>query len=170
MSSINQSLSLFIPRVNSNVNTEFMVYIFENLCELGKISRIDRVKKHRRSYFSAYIHFEYWNVTTTVENFQNRVTSPEKEARIVYSDPFYWVVFENTSQRMSVEKCNFTELIEVEREKVGDLEMQLWMMHQSLIKERELTRELRKENGLLREELNKKFKLITRDDYLDTMI
>jgi len=71
---------------------------------------------------------------------------------------------------MSVEKCNFTELIEVEREKVGDLEMQLWMMHQSLIKERELTRELRKENELLREELNKKFKLITRDDYLDTMI
>jgi hypothetical protein len=101
MSSVNQSLSLFIPRVFPNITQERIADIFYVL-GLGDVKRVDRVLKQDgdgNEYYSVYVHFEYWYETNAVANFQERVTNPGKEARIVYDDPWYWIVLENKGQK-----------------------------------------------------------------------
>jgi hypothetical protein len=97
MSSIDQSLSLFIPRVFPNITQERIMSICYVL-GLGDVKRVDRVLKQDgdgNEYYSVYIHFERWYETNAVANFQERVTNPDKEARIVYDDPWYWIVLAN---------------------------------------------------------------------------
>jgi hypothetical protein len=101
MSSVNQSLSLFIPRVFANITQERIADIF-HILGLGSVRRVDRVLKQDAEgaeYYSAYIHFEEWYDSATVANFQERVTNPGKEARIVYDDPWYWIVLENKGKK-----------------------------------------------------------------------
>ena len=99
MSAINQKLSLFVPYVFSNITKERIHNIFNNYL-LGHVSRVDfvgKTDKNGKFYNAAYIHFDYWFDNLAVQNFQERVLSPDKEARIVYDDPWYWVVLENTT-------------------------------------------------------------------------
>ena len=102
MTSMNQTiLSLFIPRVFENISDERIIKTFESL-GYGKIRQIDRVLKHGshgNPYYSVYVHFKYWNNTETVGTFQERVLNPELKARVVYQDPWYWVVLENKGKR-----------------------------------------------------------------------
>lgn len=101
MSSVNQSLSLFIPRVFANITQERIADIF-HILGLGSVKRVDRVLKQDAQgaeYYSVYLHFEEWYESATVANFQERVTNPEKEARIVYDDPWWWIVLENKGQK-----------------------------------------------------------------------
>jgi hypothetical protein len=105
MSSISQSLSLFIPRVFANITEERIANVFESL-GFGQVRRVDRVTKLGRdgkAFYSVYIHFDYWNETVTVANFQERVRNPRKEARVVYDEPWYWIVLENTAAKQVVE-------------------------------------------------------------------
>ena len=69
---------------------------FENL-RIGNVKRVDFV--HKRSsngdFNAAYIHFNYWCDNVAACNFQERVLNPNTEARIVYDEPWYWIVLEN---------------------------------------------------------------------------
>lgn len=97
----NQLLSLYIPRVFSNFSKEYIAGVFEKL-RLGKVSNIDFVTKFGndgQAYNSTYVHFEFWYNTVAVRNFQDRVLDPNQEARIVYDDPWYWIVLENTAKK-----------------------------------------------------------------------
>lgn len=99
MSSIN-NISLYIPRVFANIIKEDVVNVFEKLL-IGKVSNIDFVIKicDQIQYNAIYIHFEYWYDNTAARNFQERVLNPDKEARIVYDDPWFWVVLENKATK-----------------------------------------------------------------------
>jgi len=102
-SSINQSLSLYIPRVFANITTERIVRVFEDL-NFGHISRVDLVNKENESgqaYNSAYIHFNEWFDTATNRSFQERVLDASRESRIVYDDPWYWIVLENKAKKQN---------------------------------------------------------------------
>jgi len=69
---------------------------------LGEVHHVDfipKTDKNGRSYNAAYIHFAYWYDNSTAENFQERVTNPEKEARLVYDEPWFWIVLENTGAK-----------------------------------------------------------------------
>lgn len=98
MSYVNQSLSLFIPHIFANISQQQVADSIYN-SGLGVVKKIDRVLKrdsrNSNEYYSAYIHFDCWFDTATVARFQKRVINPEKEARIVYNDPWYWIVLEN---------------------------------------------------------------------------
>ena len=99
--SVDQLLSLFIPRVFPNITQERVADIFYRL-GLGDVRRVDRVSKsdaNGNEYYSIYVHFNHWNETLAVANFQERVLNPDKEARIVYGDPWYWIVLENKGQK-----------------------------------------------------------------------
>ena len=102
MESVNNSsqpLSIYIPRVFKNVTENFISSIFEDL-KYGKVNHVDivdKMDKNGKIYHSAYIHFDYWYDNIACKNFQERVQNPEKEARIVYKDPWFWVCLENTS-------------------------------------------------------------------------
>jgi len=94
---MNANMSLYIPRVFANISKEKIAGVFECL-RLGKVSRIDFVSKLDREnvqYNAVYVHFEHWYSTDAARNFQERLMNPEKETRVVYDDPWYWIVLEN---------------------------------------------------------------------------
>ena len=99
MSSVNQNLSLFIPHMFPNITEDRIANIF-NTYSIGLVSRVDfvgKTDKNGKLYNAAYIHFDAWFNNSAVANFQERVLNPDKEARIVYDDPWYWIVLENTA-------------------------------------------------------------------------
>jgi hypothetical protein len=110
-------MSLYIPHVFSNISVEKIIKTFESL-GLGRVKKVDLVLKmgNTGEYNAAYIHFEYWYNTDAARNFQDRVKNPDKEARLVYDDPWYWIVLENKSrkiasgsrkERLNIPTCGF---------------------------------------------------------------
>jgi len=104
MSSINQNLSLFIPYVFINITQQRIASIVEN-ANLGIIDHVDFIRKtdkNNKPYHAVYIHFARWFNNSIAENFQERVMNPDKEARIVYDDPWHWIVLQNTGAKAEV--------------------------------------------------------------------
>lgn len=90
---IDTNLSMYIPYVTSDKN--FIQNIIED-SGFGKVKRVDCVSRGAFEPTSmAFIHMEYWENSQLVENFQERIKNSEKEARIVYDDPNYWIVLPN---------------------------------------------------------------------------
>jgi len=101
MSSFNSHLTLYIPRVFENISKNRIASTFEDL-NFGVVSRIDLISKQSengRNYNSAYVHFEHWYDNPTTRSFQERILDPAREARVVYDDPWYWIVLENKGKR-----------------------------------------------------------------------
>jgi len=96
MFSIDQSLSLFIPRVSLNIKKNYIKQKFESL-RLGIVDHIDFVQKNKKGflYKAAYIYFSQWFLSITVEHFQEKVFNPLKQARLIYDDPNFWIVLPN---------------------------------------------------------------------------
>ena len=119
MSSIQQNISIYIPRVFSNISKERMESIFE-LLSIGKVKNIDFIAKFTskgEKYNSAYVHFDYWYDNISNQNLQNRLLNhSDKETRIVYDDPWYWIVLENKAQKKDYsvpnQRINVTGLME----------------------------------------------------------
>lgn len=99
MSPVN-NISLYIPRVFANISKDRVKNVFEDL-KIGKVSSIDFISKMcgQVQYNAAYIHFEYWCDNNVSRNFQERVLDANREARIVYDDPWFWIVLENKSKK-----------------------------------------------------------------------
>lgn len=113
MSSIMQNLSLFIPYVFANITQERIARVFENN-HLGIVDHVDFVRKtdkNGKSYHAVYVHFSRWFNSSVVENFQERVLSPDKEARVVYDDPWFWIVLQNTGAKVEGPKAEETEFV-----------------------------------------------------------
>jgi hypothetical protein len=92
-------MSIYIPRVNKNISKNLIVDIFEDL-KYGKVKKVDLIEKMDKKgiiYYSAFIHLDYWYDNIASQNFQERIRNPNKEARIVYKEPMYWLCLENKS-------------------------------------------------------------------------
>jgi hypothetical protein len=96
-SNFDSKMSLFIPRVFLNIDHNRIKYIFENMLKFGKVCRIDMKLHESRTYNSVFIYFEFWNETKSTRNFQKNVKNPNKDALIVYDDPWNWIVLENVN-------------------------------------------------------------------------
>lgn len=111
MSSINQQLSLFVPYMFANITEARVSKVFSSL-HLGEVHHVDfvpKTDKNGKNYNAAYIHFAFWHESDTVAHFQERVTNPDKEARIVYDEPWYWIALENTA--VKTPKAQETEFV-----------------------------------------------------------
>ena len=96
-----KTLSIYIPHVFSNITEERIKEIFETLC-LGKIHYVDFIRKQGKygnSFNSVYIHFYHWYDTVASRNLQEKIVNPCKEARLVYDDPWFWIVLKNTNEK-----------------------------------------------------------------------
>ena len=96
-----RNISLYIPRVFINFFKCDIAMIFESL-SIGKVKNIDlvlKMGKDGKEYNSAYIHFEYWYDNVAAINFQDRVLDPNQEARLIYDEPWYWIVLENKAKK-----------------------------------------------------------------------
>ena len=139
MSSIMQNLSLFIPYVFANITQERIARVFENN-HLGIVDHVDfihKTDKNGKAYNAVYVHFSRWFNNSVAENFQERVLSSDKEARVVYDDPWYWIVLQNTGAKV-VEgpKTEETELVSSDyaailEKKLADTERRLAELEES---------------------------------------
>ena len=104
MSAQISNISLYIPHVFPNYTKEDVTEVFENQ-KIGKVSHVDFVSKMGQDgkvYNAAYIHFDFWCDTIANRNFQARICDPAKEARIVYDEPWHWIVLENKARKYAV--------------------------------------------------------------------
>jgi len=95
------NISLFIPHVYSNITSESIIKAFHE-SDIGEVKRVDLVAKMNdkgERYNTAYIHFNNWYQNTTALNFYERVVDPNKQARLVYDDPWFWIVLENATKK-----------------------------------------------------------------------
>jgi len=101
MSTENQNVSLYIPHIFPNFSKEYVAKVFEGL-NIGKVKNIDfvlKIGKDCKEYNAAYIHFDFWHDTIAANNFKARVVDEKQEARIVYDEPWHWVVLENKARK-----------------------------------------------------------------------
>ena len=96
MSSVNQDMSLFIPRVFLNITGDRIKMAIQEF-GLGQVERVDLVNKG--TYNAAYVHFKVWANTSFVAGFQERAADPEQKCILEYDNPWYWIVLENTSAK-----------------------------------------------------------------------
>jgi len=102
MSSI-KNISLYIPHIFANISKTDVANVFDEQ-DIGKVSNIDFILKTTQDgkpYNAAYIHFECWYNNKSAINFQERILNPEKEARLMYEDPWYWIVLENKGRKVA---------------------------------------------------------------------
>jgi hypothetical protein len=95
-----QNISLYVPHVFANYSKAAVAKIFSEY--VGHVKEVDFVSKKShdgRPYNAAYIHFHAWHNNHATVNLQARVLDPTQEARIVYDDPWYWIVLENKGQK-----------------------------------------------------------------------
>ncbi len=113
MSSSIANISLYIPHVFANISKKMVADTFENL-RIGNVKRVDFVcKRGSNGDFNAvYIHFNHWCDNVAACNFKDRVLNPNTEARIVYDEPWYWIVLEN--KRAKVKSSDRKQRINLE--------------------------------------------------------
>ena len=94
------NMSLFIPRVFLNIDEERIRNTFEKLM-IGEVSRIDfvlKMDKYGSQYNAVYVHFSHWYNNSAALNLQTRIREGN-EAKVVYDDPWYWIVLENKGKK-----------------------------------------------------------------------
>lgn len=107
----NNNLSLFIPRVFKNITAERIKCVFESL-EIGLVKRVDMVSRKNRKgepYNIAFIHFEKWYDNILSKKFKKKVLDPNREATVMYENPWYWVILPNNESNLesnSISKRN----------------------------------------------------------------
>ena len=96
-----KNISLFIPHVYANFTSKAVFDIIQDM-GIGEVKNVDFVSKtgsDGKPYNAVYIHFYQWYDNIVARNFQERVLNPSKEARIMYDDPWYWLVLENKGKK-----------------------------------------------------------------------
>jgi len=125
---MNQSttLSLYIPHVFGNITKEYMkkTIEFQGLGKVNKIDFVEKISKNGKIYNTAFVHFEYWYDNIVANHFKSRVKDTNKEARIVYKDPWFWVCFENKGKKHipgerkeTINLNDFSNVFTIEEEK-----------------------------------------------------
>ena len=105
MSNQNESvapLSVYIPRVFNNISAQRIAEVFQNL-GLGRVHHVDFVPRvDDNEAKMAFVHFEYWNTNNVAcQHLIERIQDPEREARVVYEDPYYWLLLPNHNDSTS---------------------------------------------------------------------
>jgi len=96
-----QNISLFIPHVYASISSTVILDTFENL-HIGVVKNVDLIPKQGsdgKPYNAAYIHFYEWCDNISARNFQAKVLDPNQEARLVYDEPWHWIVLENKTRK-----------------------------------------------------------------------
>ena len=96
----NNKLSLFIPRVVPEWASREMIADKFKMLDIGTISRVDFLEKSSANgvkYYQAFLHFEMWEDNAATRNIQARIYNSEQCARLIYDDPWYWILLKNNN-------------------------------------------------------------------------
>jgi len=95
--------SIYIPRVYANIHTDFIAETFESL-NIGVVDRVEAIPRPGdKTTYMAFVYFSSWNVENKAAvHLAERINSPSldtPQARIVYDDPWYWILLPNKSKK-----------------------------------------------------------------------
>lgn len=100
--------SVYIPRIFTNIPNSKIISTFKNL-DLGKVKNMDiiyRTGTDGTTYKMAFIHFSTWYSNSAAINLRKRIEDPTIEAKLVYDDPWYWLVLPNRSSTSRQHRTN----------------------------------------------------------------
>jgi hypothetical protein len=126
---IETHFSVYIPRIFNNIPNKKIADVFEKL-GLGEVSTMDIIYKtgsDGSKYKMAFIHFANWYNTSVALNFKNKIENRDIEAKLVYDDPWYWIVLPNTSGH----KDNINTNIDISK-KLQELENEVSCIYEEL--------------------------------------
>ena len=142
--SFNTKMSLYIPRIANNCFmkqagvtfnnlTDFVRHMFHSL-DIGFVNRVDVVpimtKSGNPSNFSkAFVHFDTWYATPSSQSIQEKISDVSNGgiAKLVYDDPHYWILKQNTSNAQN----NRSEINEL-KSQLADMTSRLATYHTML--------------------------------------
>jgi hypothetical protein len=116
-----QNLSVFITRIHrDDANEDYIKQVFYDQ-EIAHVRRIDFIKRRDKSadghvYYQAKVYFHYWFKNQVAYNLQQRILTPGNYGgRVVYADPWYWIVLKNCNPMTEMELCVNERLEEMEK-------------------------------------------------------
>lgn len=92
----NQQLSLYIPLLMLDANQELIKKTFRKQ-DIGLVESVHFGEKWKngKMYCCAWVYFTKWYNNPASIHFQERILDKDKEARIIYNDPSYWICVKN---------------------------------------------------------------------------
>ena len=95
-----------IPRVFLQWTGEQAIIDIFHQQHIGRIYKVSIIrtpgtKKRGYPIYQAFLYFSAWYENEIAYHFQQRIFGHRGQARVVYDDPWFWVVFENTKRRLS---------------------------------------------------------------------
>ena len=94
------NMSVFIPHIHITIPKEQVIETFENN-KIGKVKSVDLVIKKNSGankethYHIAFVHFDFWFENEDTRKLQEKILDPLQEARLMYENPWYWVLLKN---------------------------------------------------------------------------
>ena len=140
MTTFNNKLSIFIPRVLSKWANEHSISIIFKKLDIGEVERVDFVEKknqYNKIYYHAFVHFKEWRDTAISRNIQEKIFDPEQVAKIVYhvehavsiqscyDDPKYWILLKNNNPMTANEVKQEKRIIELEQQNMNQNKIML---------------------------------------------
>ena len=95
------NMSVYIPSVTSSTTERQIKDVFQKL-GLGIVSRVDFVEKDNNDKLMAFVHFDYWLINNSSYHLQENIYN-KGQSKIVYNDPYYWIIMENQNPRSKTE-------------------------------------------------------------------
>jgi hypothetical protein len=93
--------SVFIPFVFPNISKERIAGAFHanGLAEVESIDLVPKIDAKGRQCNYAFVHLKRWYDTDVSVSFREKLGGSSKQARVVYDDPWYWVILPNTARK-----------------------------------------------------------------------
>lgn len=92
--------SVLIPHVWDNITKEYIISVFEKL-NIADVARVDMIPRDNSTSFMAFVHMNYWYDNTASQNLRNKILRGD-EGRIVYDDPWHWVIVKAKNPRLNL--------------------------------------------------------------------
>lgn len=124
------SYSVFIPRVFTNIGEERISSIFNHL-SIGDVNRVDLIRKTGKNgdnYNMAFVHFNHLYDSPSAEAFKRDVEDTEKKAKIVYDDPWFWLVLPFEEKEKPVQTLDNTLSFNAQSFVPQHMPQGMWMM------------------------------------------
>ena len=132
MTTFNNKLSIFIPRVLPEWANEESISIIFKKFDIGQVERVDFVEKtnqytnqYNNIYYHAFVHFKEWSDTTISRNIQEKIFDPDQVAKIVYDDPKYWIILKNNNPMTANEVKQEKRIIDLEKQNTNQNKIML---------------------------------------------
>ena len=111
------NMSLYIPSVTCKTTEEQVRRVFKML-NIGMVARVDFIDKENNlesgsGQRMAFVHFDFWYINNTSYHLQERIVN-KGQGRIVYNDPYYWIVMENSNPRSQAEIRMEKQILELQ--------------------------------------------------------